>query len=270
MNLQDILGDSKTFTDDMEMQLGEHKVKLGDLRGLTTRQQKDLSDKLQAATDREKEAVQNATKAADIFNNLKKLEEEATASRGKQTTGDDDDFETNNWWTPVRKRMTAQEKQIADAVQQVKTLTESFTKAATMFADERWNNQFERVGPKLKKVKDYADWDVAKVRDYATKNNLVDQFGFPSVERAVQELTKATDLEEARKQAREEGFREGQQRARLAGQSRPTSATGGKKTGKAAVEEFGLEGLGDDVADDPELMEALENARQAFDPSQLQ
>src|ERR1700722_11316437 len=99
MNLQDILGDSKTFTDDMEMQLGEHKVKLGDLRGLTSKQQKDLSDKLQAATDREKEAVQNATKAADIYNNLKKLEEEATASRGKQPTGEEDDFETNNWWT---------------------------------------------------------------------------------------------------------------------------------------------------------------------------
>jgi hypothetical protein len=270
MNLQDILSDSKTFTDDMEMQLGEHKVKLADLRGLTAKQQKDLSDKIQAATQREQEALQTASKATEIYNNLAKQQAEFEAARGKQPTGEEDDFETNNWWTPVRKRMTAQEKQLKEAIDKVTQLNSAFEKAAVMFASDRWNSQYERVAPKLKKSKEYSDWDLTKVREYATKNQIVDEFGFPSVEKAVALLTRADDLEEAKKQAREEGLREGLQRARLSTQSRPTSATGGKKTGKAAVEEFGLDGLGDDMADDPELMEALEQARQAFDPSQLQ
>ena len=82
------------------------------------------------------------------------------------------------------------------------------------------------------------------------------------------QLTRADDIEEAKKAAREEGFKEGQLRQRLAGQTRPTSATGGKKDGKNPVEEFGLDGLGDAMAGDPELMEMLENARQAFEPGQ--
>jgi hypothetical protein len=270
MTLQEILADGKTFTDDMEMQLGEHKVKLADLRGLTKKQQSELSEKLQAATERERQATDMATKASEIFNSLSAMEKKAIELQGKQPTGEEDDFETNNWWTPARKRITAQDKQIGDLVKTVNDFKTGFEKAALMFATERWNNQFERVAPKLKKSKDYADWNLEKVRDYATKNQIVDEFGFPSVERAVSLLTRADDLEEAKKQAREEGLKEGLQRARLSAQSRPTSATGGKKTGKAAVEEFGLEGLGDDVADDPELMDALEQARQAFDPSQLQ
>jgi hypothetical protein len=266
MNLQDILSDGKTFTDDMEMQLGEHKVKLGDLRGLTAKQQKELSQKLEAASQRETEAVTNSTKAAELLSKLQKLEEETIAARGKQPTGDDaDDFDTNNWWTPVRKRLTAQEKQVSDAVKAVNDLKGAFEKAAVMFATDRWNGQFERVSPKLKKVKEYADWDLSKVRDYATKHQLVDEFGFPSIERAVADLTKATDLEEAVKKAREEGLKEGQMRARLQGQPRPSSA-GGKKPGISPVAEHGLEGLGDSVGDDPELMELLETARQAWEP----
>jgi len=270
MTLQEILADAKTFTDDMDLQLGEHKIKLADLRGMTKKEQKDLSDKIAAATERERQATEMATKASEIFNNLSAMEKKALDAQGKQPTGEEDDFETNNWWTPVRKRMSAQEKQLKEAIDKVTALNTAFERAAVMFASDRWNSQFERVKPKLEKSKDYKDWDLTKVREYATKNQIVDEFGFPSVERAVSVLTRADDLEEAKKQAREEGLKEGLQRARLASQTRPTSATGGKKAGKAAVEEFGLEGLGDDMADDPELMDALEQARQAFDPSQLQ
>lgn len=271
MTLQDILSDSKTFTDEMEMQLGEHKVKLADLRGLTAKQQKDLSEKLQAASQREQNALDTSNKAADLLAKLQAAEAEAEKTRGKQPTGDEDDFDTNNWWTPVRKRMSASEAKVQEAITKFDNLSKTVERAATIFATDRWNAQFERTAPRLKKVKEYEDWDMPKVREYATKNQLVDEFGFPSIERAVKELTKVSDLEEAKKQAREEGFREGQQRARLAGQNRPSSASGGRnKSGKSSVEEFGLEGLGDDIASDPELMEQLELARQAFDANTLQ
>lgn len=270
MTLAEILSDSKTFTDDMEMQLGEHKVKLADLRGLTAKQQRDLSEKLQAATQREQTAAEMAEKATGIFNNLSALEKKALEMMPKERADGEDDFDTNNWWTPVRKRISAQEKTLNEAIEKVNTLNRSFEKAATMFATDRWMGQYERVAPKLKKSKDYADWDMAKVRDYATKNSILDEFGFPSVEKAVLQLTRVDDIEEAKRIAREEGFKEGQQRARMAAQTRPTSATGGRKSNKAAVEEHGLEGLGDDVANDAELMEMLEQTRAAFEPENVQ
>jgi hypothetical protein len=275
MTLQEILNDSKTFTDDLEMQLGEHKVKLGDLRGLTTKQQKDLSDKLTAASERERVATEMATKASEIYNNLDAMQKkaiEAEAARGKQPTGEEDEWETNNWWTPARKRVAALESQLKAEKAERESLKAAFEKAAVMFATERWSNQFERVASKLKKSKDYADWDRDKVREYATKNNILDEFGFPSVDKAVNQLTRVDDIEEAKKLAREEGIREGLQRSRLAATSRPSSAGGGKGAGakRSAVEEHGLEGLGDDVMSDDELMQQLEEAQKAFDPSQLQ
>ena len=270
--LQDVLNDKNNYADDIEITIGTEKLKLGEIRGFTAKEKKELSESLQAAKRDREQAAEVSTKAAEIYNTLDALSKKAADDAAKrQPSGEEDDFETNNWWTPVRKRMTAQEKQIQDAVTAVKTLTDSFTKAATMFATERWNNQYERVAPRLKKSKDYADWDVTKLREYATKNQIVDEFGFPSVEKAAQTLTRADDLEEVRREAYEKGKKEAEQRLRLASQARPTSATGGKlPKGKSAVEEMGLEGLGDDVMGDEELMDMLGKAQASFDPNSLQ
>lgn len=267
----DIFDDKIAFPDELEIPIGDRKVKLGDLRAMTAKQQRELAEKLTAATERERTALEMSEKAAGIFNNLKKMEDDAKALEASRPTGETDDFDTNNWWTPARKRITAQEQKITDALSKVQTLTDSFTKAATMFATDRWNSQFDRVAPKLKKSKEYADWDVARVRDYATKNNVLDEFGFPSVEKAVALLTRVDDIEEAKKAAFEEGKKEAQRLARMAAQARPTSNTGGKTPkGKSAVEDLGLEGLGDDVANDEELMDMLSRTQAAFDPGSLQ
>jgi hypothetical protein len=269
-NEYDILND-KSIPDELEIPIGDRKIKLGDLRALTAKQQRDLAEKLADAEARQKSALEMSEKATGIYNTLAKLEAEATAAKAKQPTGDEDDFETNNWWTPVRKRLSERDKKLEEVANKFQTLSDAFTKAATMFATDRWNSQYDRVAPKLKKSKDYADWDVVKVREYATKNNILDEFGFPSVEKAVSFLTRVDDIEEAKKQAREEGLREGLQRARLNSQSRPTSATGkAPQKGKSVVEEMGLEGLGDDVMADDEIAEMLEKTQAAFDPSQLQ
>jgi hypothetical protein len=272
MTLQEILADAKTFTDEMEMSLGDNKVKLGDLRGLTAKQQKDLSDKIQSATDRERTATEMATKASEIYNNLDALQKKALESQPKQPTGDSDDWETNEWWKPARTRLSSFEKQQKETMDKLTTLATAVERAATIWAEDRWNSQYERAAPRLKKNKDYADWDVAKVRDYATTHKLLDGYGFPSIEKAVAELTKANEIEEIKKQAREEGLKEGMNRGRLERMNRPSSASGGRSAGakKSSVEEHGLEGLGDDVMDDAELMEQLAEAQKAFDPTSLQ
>lgn len=269
MTLQEILADSKTFTDDMELQLGDNKIKLSDLRGLTSRQQKDLSDKLQAAAERERQATEMATKATEIFNDLSA--QKAAASAQPTVSDDGDDFDTNNWWTPVRKRFSERDKKLEEAIAKVDTISKAFEKAATMFATDRWTSQYDRIAPRLKKSKEYADWDMPKLRDYAAKNQLIDEFGFPSVEKAAAALTRTDELEEIKRQAREEGLKEGLTRSRLERLNRPSSASGAKPVkGKSSVEEFGLEGLGDDVMSDDELVEQITRAQQAFDPNSLQ
>src|SRR5271166_419791 len=257
MTLEQILADKTTFTDGMEITLGAEKVALGALRDLSARQQKELSDKIAGADQRETAARDTAMKAANLLSELQTAKETLTAQKTAPPT--EDDFEKEEFWSPVRKRFTERDKKIDDAISKIDNLTKAVTQVSTIWAEDRWQGQFDKVAPKLRKVEKYKDWDYTKVRDYASTNKLLDAHGLPSVERAVMELTKETDLEVIRKEAYEKGLKEGKTNARLESMPRPSSASGGKPLakGKSAVEEVGLEGLGDDVMADSELMEQI-------------
>lgn len=256
MTLQEILNDKNTFADNIEMTIGNEKVTLGGLRELSANQQRQLSEKISGADRREKEANDTAVKAANLLAELETARTKLVAEKNNPPT--DDDYEKEDFWVPVRKRQAEQNKKIDQALAGIDALTKSVAQAATIWAEDRWQNQYEKNSSRLKKVEAYKDWDYTKVLDYAATNKLLDAHGFPSVEKAIAELTKANDLDTVRKEAYEKGLKEGKTNARLESMPRPSSASGGKPSkGKSAVEEFGLEGLGDDVTNDPEIMEQL-------------
>lgn len=254
MTLQEILADSKTFADGIELTIGTEKVNLGQLRDLSATQQRQLSEKISGADRREQEARDTAMKAATLLSELEKARE--TLNAQKTVTPTDDDFDKEEFWGPVRKRFSERDKKLEDAIKGLENLSKSVERAATIWAQERWQNQFKEVAPRLKKVDQYKDWDFKRVLDYATERKIVDDYGFPSIERTVAELTKANEIDTIKKEAFEAGKKAAEQRRRLDNQPRPSSATGGKiKADESAVEKFGLEGLGDDAMNDPELME---------------
>lgn len=254
--VEDILKDDKTFTDEMELTLGDKKVSLGEIRKLSKSGQEKLATELAAAQYDRRSATELATKAADL---VAKLEEAATrTAQPNRGETDEDDFETNNWWTPVRKRMTALEAQAKDAQKQAKEALESLTRAATIFAEDRWQREYDSSSDRLKKSKEYKEWGVDKVRDYAVQNKIVDRFGFPSVSKAIQEMMKADDLEVIRREEYERGLKEGQNKLRMASMTRPSSARGrAPEAGKTIDPTKNLEDLGDAVMDDPELTQML-------------
>lgn len=263
MDLTEILADRKTFTDDMEIILGTQKVTLGQIRDSSAKQQKDLSDRIAAAEAREALANTNATKAAELITALEDTHKKLVANAGRppagaapQTASDGWDDE---WWNPVRKQLAERDKKIEQMVAGIEALNKSIERSATIWAHDRWHAQFDRVAPRLRKVEKYKDWDYNKTLEYAANQKLNDEYGFPSIEKAVAELTKQNDIEAARKEGFEEGRKAGNTQNRVANMVRPSSATGGKvpTKGHTAVEEFGLEGLGDDVAQDAELMDQL-------------
>ena len=259
MTLEQILSDKTTFADNIELVIGNEKVTLGGLRELSAKQQKDLSDKIAGADAREREARETAVRAANLLSELEGAKQKLTAAKDNPPPPTDD-FDKEEFWAPARKALSARDKKIDDAIAKIDTLSKSIERAATVWATDRWQSQYERNAPKLKKVDAYKDWDYDKVLEYATKNNLVDANGFPSIDRAVADLTKSSDLDAIRKQAYEDGLKKGRTEARLESVPRPSSASGGAPRGKGAkssVAENGLEGLGDDVMDDPEIMEQI-------------
>lgn len=257
MTLEQILADPKTFADNIEMTIGTEKVSLGDLRGLSANQQRQLSEKIAGADQREKVAQDTAMKAANLLAELEVARQGLVAQ--KTTPPTEDDFEKEEFWSPVRKRFTERDKKLDDAISKLDNLTKAVTQTATIWAEDRWQGQFEKVAPRLKKVEAYKDWDYTKVRDYAATNKILDSHGLPSVEKAVLELTKANDIETIRKEAFEEGQKAARSKARLESMPRPSSASGGKglPKGQSAVETIGLEGLGDDVMNDSDLMDQI-------------
>jgi hypothetical protein len=254
MTLQEILADPKTFADGIEMTIGNEKVNLGQLRELSASQQRTLSEKISGADRREAEARDTATKAANLLAELQTASETLRAQKTVVPT--EDDFDKEEFWGPVRKRFSDRDAKLDQAIKGIETLSSQVKNAAAIWFKDRTRSQYEKASPRLKKVDQYKDWDVDKVLGYATEHRIVDEDGMPSVEKAILELTKANDIEQIKKEAYAEGMKAAKQKGRLDAQPRPSSATGGRQPAdKSAVAEIGLEGLGDDAMNDPELMD---------------
>lgn len=255
--IEQIFNDRNSYADSIELSVGDKKLTLGQLREMSTAQQKAVADKISNAEQRERVAQETSSKAANLLSELEIAR--TNLNNQKMPPATDDDFDKEEFWGPVRKRFSERDKKLEEAISKLDNLDKSVRQAASIWADDRWQNQFERAAPKLKKIEAYKDWDIEKVRNYAVENKLLDNHGFPSIERAVQDLTKASDLETVRKEAYEKGMQEGRTKARIETMARPSSATGGvsRGKGKSAVEEFGFEGLGDDAMEDPEITRQL-------------
>jgi hypothetical protein len=139
---------------------------------------------------------------------------------------------------------------------------------ASVWAEDRWQGQFARGKDRLKGDK-YKDWTYEKVRDYAANQRLFDGFGFPSVDKAIDAITQQDEMERKIQDARAQGLKEGELKARLGAMPRPASAAGAVKVAEeSSVSKNGLEGLSDDVVNDPELAKMLSDLN-AMSPEDL-
>lgn len=252
LNLKQVLEDEKTFADGIEITINNEKVTLGDLRGLSRAKQNELSEKMAETERRRTEVMDLATKAAD----LQAQYEKQLAEVKNRPNPSEADFKNDPFWAPVRDALASPVKTVGELQDKLDKLTNAVTNVSKIWAEDRWAAQFDRSKGRLKGDK-FKDWTYEKARDYAAQNKILDNFGLPSVERAILELTKEDDLAQKLSEAREAGLKEGLTRGRMGVMPKPTSASGPKHPENSAVSEKGLEGLGDAVADDPELMRML-------------
>ena len=253
MDFQTILKDEATYPDSAEITLGNEKVSLGQIRDLSRKQQKAISEQMDTLTRERNEVKTLAETTADLMTKLQAREAEAP----KTVVPEANDFDNDDWWKPVRAKLTPLEASIKSLVDGQKALQNSMEKAALIFANDRWKGQFDRVKDRLKAPK-YSDWNFEKVRDYAATNKYLDEYGFPALDKAVEAITREDEMERIKQEAFEKGVREGSVKARLGANPRPTSASGGKPRATSALDPSkNFEDLGDAVADDRELAEMV-------------
>lgn len=252
MNLSQILDDEKTFADAIEITVNGEKHSLGDLRALSRAKQKDLSDKIAATEHKRAEVLELAEQAATLKSNL----EQQLADAGKRGNPSNSDLD-DPFFAPVKKAFDGRDSEIKELKGTLEKLNNAANQMAKIWAEDRWQGQYEKSKTRLKGDK-AKEWTYEKVRDFAGTNKILDSYGLPNIEKAIQQLTQEDERQDIEQAAYERGLKEGQVKGRMNVMPRPTSASGGKPPAeKSAVAERGLEGLGDDVAEDKDLMRML-------------
>ena len=251
MAYNDIFKNEATFPDALEVTLPNgDKATLGEIRELTRSQQKQLASDMEALTKERNEAKSIATAAADLMTKMQNQPEPV-----KQAVPDD--FDQDPWWEPVRKKMSPIAEQLKAIEAGQKALQESVARAASIWAQDRWKGQYERGKERLKGPK-YSDQTFEKVRDYAAEHKILDEYGFPALDKAIEAITREDQLESIRNEAYERGVREGAVKSRLASSARPSSAAGVPKPEGVGLKADGnFQDLGDAVMSDRELAEAF-------------
>jgi len=260
MDFASILADKKTFTDDIKLNINGNEVSLGDIRSLSQRNQDAVTAKMNELSgdqERTRKEYENArtlsTQAAEIISKAQAGPEKKAAPEPDGA----DYYDTDPLYEPIRKRLSPMEKQLAEIIESNKQNKIALERAALVFARDRWDRQYDALKPRLAgdKYKDYrGEKGVEKLAEYAASHQLLDEFGLPSVAKAVADLTREDEIAIIKKTEYERGVEAGRQAKRLASMERPASAsgnTGDRKQPKLDPTQ-NFEDLGDVVMDDPE------------------
>src|ERR1700742_1304050 len=208
MDFAAILDDEKTFPDSAEIEVGGKKISLGAIRDGSKKQQAAITERMNALNTERESVKELKDKAASLY--AKMQEDEAAGAASPRAAHPSDDLDNDPFWQPVSKKLKSHEATEKELRDTVANLTKAISTAATIFAEDRWQQQYDRGAERLKKSSKYKDWDYTKVRDYAATNKLLDRHGLPSVERAIAELTKEDELAIKVQEAFERGKKEGQ------------------------------------------------------------
>jgi hypothetical protein len=218
--LDELIADSK-LADDLELAMGDTKIKLGDVRKWRSAQTDDIAKRAKAV-DVEREKVNKlAEDALKLWNQMK----DAPPPKTAEPKHDDDDmaWAEDPWLAKVGKAMQKISKQLAD--QQAKydkaledhkaALAQGFNYVVTRDYEQRWNGLPNK--PADKSWKDYL-----KV---AQDNKINDQWGLPDPIKAYEESTKEDRLAALKLAEYNRGIEEGKKAAAATQVPRPGTAS---------------------------------------------
>ena len=260
--IKKFLTDAAAYPDNTLVKFGDTEVPLGSLRALNAGERTELSDRMkkveQGESDlktRQQKIVELATKAQAAYD---AAEAARVAAGNTQRTPTGDDPWADPWLSPVKGRFEKTDGEVTSLKNQLKEALGSLTSAATIWAEDRWDREYQSI--------DFGKRDKKPTRDelieFATKNNIVDRHKMPSVRAAWDKMSEADRLADEKKRSYEEGLEAG----RMAAVATRIPAPGVPGPGQAAVMPKSNPNAGDlgdiygEAMKDPELRQILEQA----------
>jgi DNA repair exonuclease SbcCD ATPase subunit len=273
IDFEEIIRDENTYPDSFELPFGNEKIRLGDIRDRSRKQQKMVADamsQLQAQREmvdnRQKQVEEYANKAQATYTELQRQYDEQTrqAERAKnvQANGGYDPeqvYENDIWYSPIRKRLTATDENLKKLSSDMTQMVNAVKGLAGFYTDDRMQNEFDSSAEMRKRSKQISSWDYDQMKKYVEDNKIYDKRGMPSVKEAVNRLTLEERNQASSDDAYQRGLREGEMRARMGSMPRPASAAAAMPGGTAQRPPDTIdEALSpDSIQQDEELMKML-------------
>lgn len=258
--IKKFLESATEYPDTTTITIGETQIPLGSLRALNAAERTQLSERMKAVDEKEgrvnakgQEVMSLAAKAQAAY----EAAEEARKSAGIRPPNPNDDPLNDPWFTPVKTGFEARDKEINTLKEQLKTVLNTVSNAATIWAEDRWDREYSGLdfGKREKKP------TRAELIEFAQKNNITDRHKMPSITGAWQKMSEGDRLAQSAEQARMEGIEEGKRQA-MAARVQPPGVSGPGAIPQGSGGRPAAGDLGDlysEAIKDPELRALLEN-----------
>jgi hypothetical protein len=259
--IKKFLESATEYPDNTPITIGEQQIPLGSLRQLNASDRAALSDRIKQVETKESELNTRQQNIVDLAQKAQQAYAAAEEARKTATTRQPEpgaDPFADPWLAPVKGALDARDKKIDDLTNQLKTVLGTVTQAATVWAQDRWDREYDGLNFGKRDKKPTRD----EILKFAQENKLVDRHGMPSIREAWNKMSEADRMEEARKEAIEKGREEGRMEA-MAARVTPPGVSGIGQGPAAQPRKIGPETdvLGDlygDAIKDPELRAMIE------------
>jgi len=213
--IKKFLESATEYPDNTPITIGDQQIPLGSLRQLNASERQMLSDRIKQVETKEAEVNTRQQNVVDLARKAQEAYAAAEEARVKATqpppAAGADPF-ADPWLAPVKKELEGRDKKLEEAVNLIKTLQNTVTQAATVWAQDRWDREYGTLNFGKRDKKPSRD-DLLK---FANENKIVDRYGMPSISEAWNKMSETDRLEEARQAALEKGREEGRMEAMAA------------------------------------------------------
>jgi|SRR5580692_1978156 DNA repair exonuclease SbcCD ATPase subunit len=262
-DIKKFLEDKQNHPDNTPVRIGDTEIPLGSLRQLNASERQTLSERLKGIETKETELNQRQAQVVDLAQKAQQAYNAAEEARKVATTRQADpgsDPFNDPWLQPVKTALSERDKKLEEFSNMVKGLQSTIGQAATIWAQDRWDREYDSLNFGKREKKPTRD----ELLKFAQEQKLVDRHGMPSVREAWNKMSEADRLEEARKEAIEKGREEGRMEAMAARVTAPgVSGMGQAPMGKEKPITPNTDILGDlygDAIKDPELRALIEQS----------
>jgi hypothetical protein len=263
-SFEEVIADTQKYPDSLEIEVAGTKIPLASLRAVNKSERERLSAEIGNVAKERENLSQAQTKALQLAEEAARIkaEIENDASTRRQVAAGADPFETDPFYAPVSKKIQGLQEKYDKTLEKLNSAVEKMnntaTNMATVWAEDRWDNEYEQVLRSVPEDKRSTVPSRKELLEYAAKENIKDRHNLPSVRKAWEKKTEGERMTQSAEEARKQGIEEGKRMAFAARIPKPSTVQTGGGGGPAVLDDWNK--LTDAALADPEIARIIQGS----------